>query len=165
MSELKAWWGALDGREAVVVARSGPEAAKLAKIKPADLPFRFEPTVRPHNADKSGVYRQLGGVGIWVRETPRQGSARPGGAMRSIKATVDWAQTLEGDQKYREARAEAQRKANESGFDHGLERNDLFEDFHVFMLPRRENRYGHELRCEVVSCEFPAKCQPGHGYG
>lgn len=64
---------------------------------------------------------------------------------------------------YQTARAEAQAKANATGFDHGLERNDLFKSFRVFMLPRRENRCGHELRCEVVSPERLDACQPGHG--
>jgi hypothetical protein len=76
---------------------------------------------------------------------------------------ADWTLTPEGDAKYRAARAQAQQRANELGFDHGLERNDLFKTFHIFVLPRRENRFGHELRCEVVSPENLAKCQPGHG--
>jgi hypothetical protein len=31
------------------------------------------------------------------------------------------------------------------------------------MLPQRKNRYGFELRCEVVECENLDRCQPGHG--
>lgn len=62
---------------------------------------------------------------------------------------------------YREARAKAQRTANATGYDFGIERN-LF-GWSVFMLPKRENRYGHELRCEVVHCESIDKCKPGHG--
>jgi len=62
---------------------------------------------------------------------------------------------------YATVRAAAQRKANETGFDHGVER-DAF-GFRSFMLPRRENRYGHETRCEVVSCEQLGRCQEGHG--
>ena len=69
MSDLKAWRGTLGGREAVVVARTGPEAAKLAGIRLADLPFRFERTVRPYSADKPGVYRHTG-AGVYVREQP-----------------------------------------------------------------------------------------------
>lgn len=80
-----------------------------------------------------------------------------------MKRKIDWTMTPEGDEKYRAARREAQDAANRDGFDRGLERNDLFKSFHVFMLPRRENRYGHELRCEVVSCEDLTKCQVGHG--
>lgn len=62
---------------------------------------------------------------------------------------------------YREVRDEAQRKANDLGFDYGIEK-DAF-GYRSFMLPRRENRYGHELRCEVVQCTNLDKCQPGHG--
>lgn len=74
-----------------------------------------------------------------------------------------WANTPEGTAGYRTARAEAQRAANADGCDRGVERNDLFKTFRTFMLPRREYRNGHELRCEVVSCEDLSKCQPGHG--
>jgi len=76
---------------------------------------------------------------------------------------LNWTQTADGMAKYKEALEGAQKKANETGFDYGLERNDLFKSFHVFVLPRRENRCGHELRCEVVSCVYLDKCQPGHG--
>jgi len=53
------------------------------------------------------------------------------------------------------------REANAMGFDFGIEQ-DAF-GFRAFMLPRRENRYGHETRCEVVMCETLTACQPGHG--
>jgi hypothetical protein len=79
------------------------------------------------------------------------------------KPTIDWTETPAGREKYTTARADAQKQANALGYDFGLERNDLFKTFHAFMLPRRENRYGHELRCEVVSCENLDRCQPGHG--
>lgn len=83
---------------------------------------------------------------------------------RARKAPSDaWAHTDEGTRKYRETRASAQAEANADGFDRGLERNDLFKSFTYRMLPRRENRAGHELRCEVVSCERIDACQPGHG--
>lgn len=74
-----------------------------------------------------------------------------------------WRLTPEGAAKYREARAVAQARANETGFDYGLEGNDLFKEFRVFMLPMRHNRRGHELACEVVMCERLGACQPGHG--
>lgn len=80
------------------------------------------------------------------------------------KQTADWTRTPEGDAKYRSARDEAQRRADASGCDVGIERNDLLREFRVFGLPRRENRCGHELRCEVVHCSDPDKAQPGHGY-
>lgn len=76
---------------------------------------------------------------------------------------IDWTQTPEGIAKYKAARADAQKRANETGFDVGLERNDIFKMFNVFGLPQKANRYGHELRCEVVSCEILDKCQKGHG--
>ena len=37
----------------------------------------------------------------------------------------------------------------------GLERNPLFGNYSVFLLPRPENRSGHELRCEVVRPSDP----------
>jgi hypothetical protein len=70
---------------------------------------------------------------------------------------------MDGQRKYLDARRDAQQRANETGFDYGLEPFEDLQSFHVFMLPRRENRYGHETRCEVVMCERLSKCQPGHG--
>lgn len=64
---------------------------------------------------------------------------------------------------YEDARAEAQRKANESGHDYGVEDLGGYAGFTAFLLPQRKNRYGHELRCEVVSCEDHSRCKPGHG--
>ena len=49
------------------------------------------------------------------------------------------------------------------GFDYGLEVNDVFREWRIFMLPMRQNRSGHELRCEVVMCSNMATCQLGHG--
>ena len=60
---------------------------------------------------------------------------------------------------YKEVRAEAQASANRFGYDYGVEL--LGDRYRSFMLPRRENRYGHELRCEVVHPE--GDCKPGHG--
>ena len=74
-----------------------------------------------------------------------------------------WTATAEGMARYREARAIAQKNANELGFDYGLECNDLFKTFTTYMLPDRKNRRGFELRCEVVSPENLDKCKPGHG--
>ena len=62
---------------------------------------------------------------------------------------------------YRAARAAAQARANALGFDHGLER-DAF-GWRTFMLPARQNRYGHELRCEVVYAKGQ-NVQCGHGW-
>jgi hypothetical protein len=77
--------------------------------------------------------------------------------------SAPWIETSDCAAKWRAARDKAQAAANADGMDRGLERNDVFKEFRVFILPRRENRTGHELRCEVVSCEILAKCQPGHG--
>ena len=63
---------------------------------------------------------------------------------------------------YEQARAEAQQKANAIGMDYGVERNRTFGTFAVFMLPGRDNRFGHELRCEVVTSELQNH-KPGHG--
>lgn len=84
-------------------------------------------------------------------------------AKRISKDPTAWRSTPDGVSKYRAARAEAQAKANADGFDRGLEANDLFKSWNVFMLPGKSNRYGHEVRCEVVSCEDLSKCQAGHG--
>lgn len=82
---------------------------------------------------------------------------------RRSKPSVDWRNTPAGQAKYTERRAEAQKRANDFGFDHGLEANHIFRDFTIMMLPRRENRYGFELRVEVVHPEDLSKTQPGHG--
>lgn len=55
---------------------------------------------------------------------------------------------------YEEAKAYAQCMADASGCqDYGIERVDWLsgrEDYVVRMLPRPENSYGYELRCERV---------------
>jgi hypothetical protein len=76
-----------------------------------------------------------------------------------------WHLTEAAAPSYRIARAEAQAKANEFGYDYGIEGNDLFRSWHVFMLPGKGSRFGHELRCEVVSCMQLDRCKPGHGPG
>lgn len=66
---------------------------------------------------------------------------------------------------YEEARNEAQRLANEAaratpdyakkgGCDWGLERNKIFKEYSIYRLPLPHNRYGFELRCEVVMPEI-----------
>lgn len=62
---------------------------------------------------------------------------------------------------YRVCRAMAQRLANEDGMDRGVERHAF--GWHRFLLPQRKYRQGHELSCEVVSCENLTRCAPGHG--
>jgi hypothetical protein len=81
--------------------------------------------------------------------------------MKAKTTKTPWHLTPSADVAYRECRAQAQAAANRTGYDHGLEANDLFKTFRFFMLPRKENRCGHELRCEVVHPEGSA--QPGHG--
>lgn len=70
-----------------------------------------------------------------------------------------WRDTPAGRAAYLATRAEAQARANETGHDYGLEANDLFRRWRVFMLPRKENRAGHELHCEVVLSERPRKSE------
>lgn len=65
--------------------------------------------------------------------------------------------------RYRTARADAQRRANETGYDHGLEYNSVFFEYRVFLLPARQHRSGHELRCEVVMSDHLERQRPGHG--
>ncbi len=59
-------------------------------------------------------------------------------------------------------RAEAQKLANETGFDYGMSK-DYFGEWNYRMLPQMRNRYGIEHMCEVVMCEILAHCRPGHG--
>lgn len=82
---------------------------------------------------------------------------------RTRKDPTLWRTSDSGTATYRETRALAQSQANESGCDYGIEANDLFQTWRSFMLPQRRNRSGHELQCEVVSCENLDRCQPGHG--
>ena len=58
----------------------------------------------------------------------------------------------------------AQRAADADGYNRGIEANDLMKEWHVFMLPQKKNRCGHELRCEVVSAMDVTKQKPGHGW-
>jgi hypothetical protein len=73
--------------------------------------------------------------------------------------------TAEKHARYLVARAEAQRLANDAarttpdysrkgGCDWGLEYNELFNTFSFRRLPLPHNRYGHELRMEVVRPEI-----------
>lgn len=64
---------------------------------------------------------------------------------------------------YERCRAEAQRLANETGFDFGIQRNTMCGGYEPFTLPDRKHRCGFELSCEVVHCEILERCQAGHG--
>lgn len=59
---------------------------------------------------------------------------------------------------YHEARQEAEDKANLYGRDMGIRRQREYgqEVYVVSILPDARNRYGHELRAEVVSPADPA---------
>ncbi len=83
--------------------------------------------------------------------------------MSKRKQKIEWSQTEAGIAAYHTARAAAQTLCNYDGFDRGLEANELFKSWRSFMLPQRQNRFGFELMCEVVSCEILDKCQVGHG--
>lgn len=104
----------------------------------------------PSNAETIGDYlaQQAGGQQVVTAGRPR-------------KDPTAWRSTPEGHAKYVAARAEAQREADKFGYDYGIEANDLFKSFHVFMLPSAQHRSGHELRCEVVHPMNPET--PGHG--
>ena len=56
-----------------------------------------------------------------------------------------------------DARKAAVVNARAYAHDYGIEKVNEFgtKGFRVFMLPKPENRYGHELRCEVVKASDP----------
>lgn len=64
---------------------------------------------------------------------------------------------------YARGKVWAQVMANNSGFDYGIEKNPIFGTYSAFMLPRKINRSGHELRCEIVTCSDINRMQTGHG--
>ncbi len=74
-----------------------------------------------------------------------------------------WRASPLGELRYHTAKVEAQAKADETGADHGLEFNDLFQEVRVWRLPARRFRTGHELRCEAVSCSHWERMLSGHG--
>lgn len=84
-------------------------------------------------------------------------------ARKTKKDPQAWRSTAKGTDKYRAARTEAQARANATGCDVGLEANDLFQYWNTFLLPARQYRNGHELRCEVVMPDTIVGNQPGHG--
>lgn len=63
---------------------------------------------------------------------------------------------------YEEAALEAQTAADTTGADHGVER--LGKEWRAWRLPEAQNRFGHELRCEVRYCTNAARTLKGHGY-
>lgn len=74
-----------------------------------------------------------------------------------------WRETPEGRENYIATRRAAQAAANADGFDRGVEANDVFHTYCFSLLPSKQHRFGHELRCEVVMCMYLDRVQPGHG--
>jgi hypothetical protein len=70
--------------------------------------------------------------------------------MKAKKDPTAWRDSPTGHAAYLTCRKEAQENADRYGIDYGIEANDLFKSWRCFMLPRVGNRFGHELRCEVV---------------
>lgn len=56
---------------------------------------------------------------------------------------------------YEEAYDDAVIKARQMKMDVGLEYNSIFKEYRVFLLPPPNSRFGHELRCEVVTPTSP----------
>ena len=56
---------------------------------------------------------------------------------------------------YDEAFVQAVAQADRLNMDVGIERDALNGGYRTFLLPRPENRYGYELRCEVVKPRTP----------
>lgn len=113
----------------------------------------------------------LGGVAIFAlkkkRKSPDEGqpamAAGMAGARRQPRDDQAWRRSPRGTAAYEVAKAAARKQANETGRDYGIEANDLFHTWNVFLLPTKKHRTGHELRAEVVSCDFIDRCQPGYG--
>lgn len=89
--------------------------------------------------------------------------SRTNHARRPKEDTAAWRHTSAGMAAYARERAKAQEKANMTGFDHGLEPNDMFRQWRVFVLPQKPHRFGFERTCEVVTCEHLDACRQGHG--
>lgn len=53
-------------------------------------------------------------------------------------------------QTWHEARAYAEAQARKVGVAYGIEKPTRYQKWTVKMLPQKQNRYGWELRCEVV---------------
>lgn len=68
---------------------------------------------------------------------------------------------------YEEAKAYAIQQVRECQFAYGIEKAGALDpkgSYRVFMLPRPENRFGHELRCEPVEpSDYPPVKKLAHG--
>lgn len=62
---------------------------------------------------------------------------------------------------YQEASQAAQKAADTTGFDHGVEK--IGSEYRFWILPPKGRRFGFELKCEVRYCSDLNKCRPGHG--
>jgi hypothetical protein len=80
--------------------------------------------------------------------------------MKTTKSNQNAMQTAKDEAAYKATREEAQKKANELGFDYGISKHAF--GYSCFMLPKQEHRRGHELTCEVVS-PMTRPAQKGHG--
>jgi len=65
---------------------------------------------------------------------------------------------------YEEAFVHAQREANASGISRGIEKPvpPCKSEWTVIVLPRPQNRFGHELRCQVVATEHVDRVARGY---
>lgn len=64
---------------------------------------------------------------------------------------------------YKEAFAHAQKEANASGMSRGIEKPvPPYNEWNVITLPRPQNRFGHELRCQVVATEHVDRVARGY---
>lgn len=89
------------------------------------------------------------------------------------KAAADleaWHNSPEGVAAYKEALAEATRRANELGMDHGLTFNGCMHDgrivyggWAVRLLPAKQHRFGADHTCAVIHPIDLARTRPGHG--
>lgn len=70
MSDLSSWWGGTRAEHVLVVAKDEAAAAKIAGVRPADLPFKYRKRVGPlpFGVARPGLYRNVGGA--WVRDEP-----------------------------------------------------------------------------------------------
>lgn len=64
---------------------------------------------------------------------------------------------------YGEAFKVAQEEANASGMSRGIEKPvPPYNQWSVIVLPRPQNRFGHELRCQVVATEHVDRVARGY---
>lgn len=70
---------------------------------------------------------------------------------------------MSGFKSYGEAFKHAQESANEGGISYGIEKPvPPFNEWNVLMLPRPQNRFGYELRCQVVATEHADRVARGY---